>query len=57
MESNQIKLLSALAKKLKSEEKNKAKALTSLQAAKILDKKGRFTKPYRNLEKVVLSSH
>lgn len=55
MESNQIKLLSALAKKLKSEEKNKAKALTSLQSAKILDKNGRFTKPYKNLEKVVLS--
>jgi hypothetical protein len=56
MESIQIKLLYALAKKLKSQENNKAKALISLQSAKILDKNGRFTKPYRNLEKVVLST-
>jgi hypothetical protein len=56
MESIQIKLLYALAKKLKSQENNKAKALISLQSAKILDKNGRFTKPYQNLEKVVLST-
>jgi len=56
MESNQIKLLYELAKKLKSQENDKAKALTSLQSAKILDKRGRFTKPYRNLEKVVLKT-
>jgi len=56
MESNQIKLLSALAKKLKSEKKDKTKAVASLQSAKILDKNGSFTKQYRNLEKVVLST-
>jgi hypothetical protein len=56
MESNQIKLLYKLAKKLKSQENDKTKALSSLQSAKILDKNGRFTKPYRNLEKVVLKT-
>ena len=56
MESNQIKLLSALAKKLKFENNDKVKAVASLQSAKILDKDGKFTKPYRNLEKVILST-
>lgn len=56
MESNQIKLLSALAKKLKFENNDKEKAVASLQSAKILDKDGKFTKPYRNLEKVILST-
>jgi hypothetical protein len=56
MESNQIKLLSALAKKLKFENNDKVKAVASLQSAKILDKDGKFTKPYRNLEKVILSA-
>ncbi len=56
METNQIKLLSALAKKLKAENNNKAKAVASLQSAKILGKDGKFTKPYRNLEKVILSA-
>lgn len=57
MESNQIKLLSALAKKLKGENKDKEKAIASLQSAKILDRKGDFTKQYSNLEKIVVSTH
>ena len=56
MESNQIKLLSALAKKLKGENKDKEKAIASLQSAKILDRKGDFTKQYSNLEKIVVST-
>ena len=56
MESNQIKLLSALAKKLKGENKDKEKAIASLQSAKILDRKGDFTKQYSNVEKIVVST-
>ncbi len=55
MESNQIKLLIALAKRIKSEKKDRSQAIASLQSAKILDKDESFTKPYRNLEKAVLS--
>ncbi len=56
MEPNQIQLLKSLAKKLKSEDKSKAKILASFQSAKILDKKGNFTRHFSNLKKVVTSS-
>lgn len=56
METNQIKLLSALAKKLKSERRDKEKAIASLQKAKILNSKGDFNKNYSNLEKIIVSN-
>ncbi len=56
MESNQLKLLSALAKRLKVEKKDKETAIASLQSAKILDKNGSFTKQYSNLEKIAVST-
>lgn len=53
MESNQIKLLSTLAKKIKSEKKDRAKIVITLKSAKIITKDGNFTKHYSNLKKVV----
>ena len=52
MEENQIKLLTTLAKKIKSEEKDRTKVLASLQSAKILTKGGNFTAHFKNLNKV-----
>ena len=52
MEENQIKLLATLAKKIKSEEKDRTKVLASLQSAKILTKGGNFTCHFKNLNKV-----
>ncbi|MHA7610336.1 hypothetical protein ACV0BM_015930 [Elizabethkingia meningoseptica] len=53
MEANQIKLLSSLAKKIKSEKKDKAQVVASLHSAKILTKSGNFTTHYSNLKRVV----
>lgn len=53
MENNQIKLLSTLARKIKSEKKDSAKIFTTLKSARIITKKGNFTKHYSNLKKVV----
>ena len=53
MEKKQIKLLTALAKKLKAEKKNRAKVVASLQAAKILTKNGNFTGHYSSLNRAV----
>ncbi|MGG7468059.1 hypothetical protein [Chryseobacterium arthrosphaerae] len=53
MENNQVKLLKALAKSIKTEKKDRAKALSSLQSAKILTKKENFTGAYSNLKRVV----
>jgi len=55
MEENQIKLLATLAKKIKSEEKDRTKVLASLQSAKILTKGGNFTHHFKNLNKVFVS--
>ena len=52
MEANQVKLLASLAKKIKSEEKDRTKVLASLQSAKILTKGGNFTCYFKNLNKV-----
>jgi hypothetical protein len=54
METNQIKLLKNLAKKIKAEQSSKEDALKTLQSAKILDKKGNFTKNYSNLRRVFI---
>ena len=53
MAANQIELLTALAKKIETEKKDRAKVIASLQAAKILTKSENFTKSYSNLKKVV----
>lgn len=53
MESNQIKLLTSLAKRIKSEKKDKVAIVTSLQSAKILTKNGNFTGHYSNLKRVI----
>lgn len=55
METNQIKLLSNLAKRIKSEKQDKSAVIRSLQNAKILTKEGNLTGNYRNLDKVVSS--
>ena len=56
MEANQVKLLGSLAKKIKSENKNRDKVVASLQSAKILTKQENLTGKYSNLSKVVLVS-
>ncbi len=53
MEENQAKKLASLAKKIKSEKKDRMKVVSTLQAAKILNKKENFTVHYSNLEKVI----
>lgn len=52
MESKQLKLLKSLAKRLKAEKKDKEAAVASLVSAKILNKNGKFTSHYKNLNKV-----
>ena len=53
MEANQIKLLESLAKKIKSQSRDKSAAIASLHAAKILTKNGEFSKNYPNLKRAV----
>ena len=56
METNQIKLLHSLAKKIKEEKKEKDKSLSTLCAAKILTKNGNFTGKFSNLNRVTSHS-
>lgn len=53
MEANQVKLLASLAKRIKSEKKDRAKVVATLQSAKILTKNENFTGHFSNLKKVV----
>jgi len=53
MQENQVKLLTSLAKKIKSEKKDRAQIIATFQSAKILTKKENFTSHYSNLKKVV----
>jgi hypothetical protein len=55
MNEKEIKRLIDLAKKLK-DNISKEKVLTSLVSAGILDDKGDYTKPYDELNKVVLET-
>lgn len=55
METDQIKLLSSLAKKIKTEKKDREKIVSSLNSAKILTKSGDFTTHFRNLKRVSTS--
>ncbi len=52
MEEKQIKLLKALAKKIKSEKREREDVVVSLQSAKILTKDENFTGHFKNLKKV-----
>lgn len=52
MEEKQIKLLKALAKKIKSEKKERTLVVASLQSAKILTKGENFTGHLKNLDRV-----
>lgn len=56
METNQVKLLTSLAKRIKSEKKDRSKVVASLQSAKILTKNENLTGHYSNLKKVVLGA-
>lgn len=51
METKQVKLLAALAKRIKSEQKDKVRVISSLQSAKILTKQEIFTDHLKNLNK------
>jgi hypothetical protein len=53
MDSDQVKLLASLAKKIRTEKKDKASIVASFQSAKILTKSGNFTNHYSNLKKLV----
>lgn len=56
MENNQIKLLASLAKKIKSERKDRNEIIVTLQSARILTKGENFTSHFSNLKKVVTTS-
>jgi len=55
MASMQIKLLTSLAKDIKSEQKDRKTAVATLQSAKILTKAGNLTSNFSHLKKVVAS--
>lgn len=56
MDEKQIKLLKALAKKIKSEKRERKVVISSLQSAKILTKEENFTGHYKNLDKIFAST-
>ena len=53
MRDNQIKLLTSLAKKIKSEKRDKKTVVIALRSAKILTKSGNFTGNFSNLKRIV----
>jgi hypothetical protein len=53
MDNHQAKLLSALAKEIKSEPKDRSNILVSLTSAKIITKKENLTSAYSNLKRVI----
>lgn len=56
METDQIKLLEALAEKIKTEKKDRTEVIAFLQSAKILTKQENFTRNYRHLGRIVSTS-
>lgn len=52
MEEKQMRLLNALAKKIKSRKRERSIVIVSLQAANILTKEENFTGHLKNLDKV-----
>ena len=53
IDREQIKLLEALAEKLKQDTLTPEKALNNLKSAGILDENGEFTEPYSNLKEII----
>jgi len=53
MYNNQIKLLTTLAKKIRSEQKDRDKIIVTFKSARILNAKGNLTAHYSNLEKAL----
>lgn len=53
MKKEQTSLLVALAAKLKKEQNSKESAIASLSSAGIVTKKGKITKSFPNLERVL----
>ncbi len=53
MNDKEIKMIIQLAKRLKNEGSSKERALKTFVSAGILNDKGDFTKPYRNLKNVI----
>lgn len=53
MEKNQIKLLTTLAKEIQTQKKTKAQVIDTFISAKIFTEKGKFTKHYPNLSRLV----
>lgn len=56
MKSNQIKLLNSLAREIKTEKKDKARVVATLQSAKILTKQGNFTGKFSNLNRIAVNA-
>lgn len=54
--TDQIKLLNTLAKKIKSENKDRGEVVSSLQSAKILTKNENFTGYYTHLNKIIITN-
>lgn len=55
MASMQIKLLTSLARDIRTEQKDRKTAVTTLQSAKILTKSENLTGNFSNLNKVVIN--
>jgi hypothetical protein len=53
MGNDQVKLLTNLAKKIKSRPQNKARIIFTLTSAKIITKNGNLTDHYSNLSKAI----
>ena len=56
MATSQVKLLGSLAERLKSETKDRAQAVASLQSAKILTRKENFAGHYSHLQRIVTTA-
>ncbi|MCF8284329.1 MAG: hypothetical protein K9I48_05075 [Sphingobacteriales bacterium] len=54
MASVQVKLLTSLARDIRTEQKDRKTAVTSLQSAKILTKSENLTSNFSNLNRVVV---
>lgn len=57
MSESQFELFVQYTKNLKKQKVTKESAMKSLVGAKILTKKGNFTKPYKNLAKIFVDKN
>lgn len=55
MTTTQVRLLTSLAKNIKTEQKDRKTAIATLQSARILTKSENFTSNFSNLNKVVVN--